>query len=125
MRNVFTTFASSCFVDREAVIERLCACARELKAEQRGVVAVYLFGSFAAGMATPHSDADVVVEVADEDGGTGTRMRRKVWDAAFDAFLKAPVAVDLFVLSSRQMRRDQRSGRGVAAAVSREGLRLE
>ncbi len=125
MRSVFTTFASSRFVDREAVIERLRACARRLKAEQKGVVTVYLFGSFATGVATPHSDADVVVEVADDDDGGGAEMRQKVWDAAFDAFLKAPVPVDLFVLTSRQMRRDRRDGRGVAAAVSREGMRLE
>ncbi|MBN1813495.1 MAG: hypothetical protein JXA14_16780 [Anaerolineae bacterium] len=36
-RNVFTTFASSRFVDREAVIERLRARARRLKAEQRAL----------------------------------------------------------------------------------------
>jgi hypothetical protein len=53
-------------------------------------------------------------------------MRQQAWeDAAFDAFLKAPVSVDLFVLTSRRMRWDRCDGRGVVAAASQEGMRLE
>jgi predicted nucleotidyltransferase len=80
------------------------------------VRAVYLFGSFATGRATPRSDADIVVAIAPGD----LASRRQVHDAARTLFLEAPVPVDLFVVSSAYMATD----RGVAGAVQREGLQL-
>jgi predicted nucleotidyltransferase len=119
MPSVFTTFASSRFVDQEAVLEALRRCAERLKAQHAEIVAVYLFGSFANRTATPRSDADlaVVVDVARED-------RQRVWDAAMDIFLDAPVPVDLFVISPAQVAEGPRAGRGVARAVAREGVLL-
>jgi len=116
MPSVFTTFASSRFVDRQAVVEALRRCAERLRAEEEGVVAVHLFGSFADGTATPRSDADVVIEVADDTPA----FRERIWEKGAVLFLEAPVPVDLFVISSERMAQ----GRGVAGAVARQGVRL-
>lgn len=116
MRSVFTTFASSRFVDREAVVEALRECAQALKTRRGEVVAVHLFGSFADGTATPRSDADIVVEIAD----AALEVRREVREAAVDAFLEGPVPVDLFVFSEAQMEQ----GQGVAGVASRESVVL-
>ena len=120
MPNVFTTFASSRFVDREAVVGALRKCAERLKAQQAEVVAVHLFGSFAGGAPAPRSDADVVVEVSDADPA----LRQQVWEAACTVFLDAPVPVNLFVIPTAQLAQGVRAGRGVAGAVAREGVRL-
>lgn len=117
MPSVFTTFASSRFVDREAVVEALRLLAMCLKARHAEIVAVYLFGSFATGTATPRSDADVVVEVV---GDTEIALCDRLSEAVQAVFLEAPVPVDVFVLTSERLR----EGRGVAGAVAREGLRL-
>jgi predicted nucleotidyltransferase len=83
---------------------------------QPDVRAVYLFGSFASGRATPRSDADIVVEIAPDEPVS----RQRVDDAARGLFLEAPVPVDLFVVSSAQMA----VARGVAGVVKREGRQL-
>ena len=49
--SVFTTFASSRFIDHEAVPASLRQCAQRLRATHPDVCAVYLFGSFATGRA--------------------------------------------------------------------------
>lgn len=113
-------FASSRFIDREAVLEALRHCAKQLRDQCNEVVAVYLFGSFATGQATPRSDADIVVEIASDD----PKLREKVWDQSLGVFLEAPVPVEIFVQSTRQLEEGKRSGRGVAGAVAREGIRL-
>lgn len=117
MQNVFTTFASSRFIDQAAVIEALRQCAQRLKAQQTPVKAVYLFGSFAAGEATPRSDADVAIEL----GQTESELRQEVWQAAVTIFLEAPVPVDLFILSSAQLAAGKY---GLAGCVARTGVRL-
>jgi predicted nucleotidyltransferase len=116
MHSVFTTFASSRFVDQAAVVKALCNYARQLKAQCADVVAIYLFGSFATGTATPRSDADIIVEINNAD----LYLRQKVRDAAMDVFLTAPVPVDLFVISSEELG----EGCGVTSRVSCEGVRL-
>lgn len=116
MPTFFTTSASSRFVDRDAVVERLTELARSLRKECREVRSVLLFGSFAEGTATPHSDADVVVEV----GQLSTEAHQRLEDRASRHFLQAPVPVDLFVLDGPRLEEK----RGVAGAVRRGGVRL-
>jgi predicted nucleotidyltransferase len=116
MRSVFTTFASSRFVDQAEVIEALRPYAQRLKAQFDEVAAVYLFGSFATGTATPRSDADIVVEISSGDA----YLRKQVWEAAMGIFMDAPVPVDLFVMSSVELA----EGRGVASRVAQEGMQL-
>ena len=119
-QSVFTTFASSRFVDRDAVVAALHDCAAQLHRREPAVVGVHLFGSFAQGTPTPRSDADIVVEIAETDPQT----RQRVWQAAFSAFLDAPVPVDLFVMTTERLRTGRRDGRGVAGAVASKGVRL-
>ncbi len=117
MRKVFTTFASSRFIDRQAAVKALRVLAQRLKAQHAAIVAVHLFGSFATGTATPRSDADLVVEVS---GDTDAACRERLMDAALAVLAESPVPVDVFILTSERMCQ----GRGVAAAVAREGMRL-
>ena len=121
MPNVFTTFASSRFIDREAVVAALRDCANRLREQEPAIIGVHLFGSFATGTATPRSDADIVVEIADADPET----RQRVWETAFAAFLHAPVPVDLFVMPTERLQQGRRNGRGVPGVIAREGIRLE
>jgi predicted nucleotidyltransferase len=116
MPSVFTNFATSRFVDREAVVEQVRRLARCLAAEHPEIASIHLFGSFATSRATPRSDADIAVVVKAEV----PEIRRQLRRAAFERFLEAPVAVDLFILTPEQAAGD----RGVAGAVRREGVRL-
>ena len=116
MREAFTTFAVSRFVDREAVRLALRECAQSLCESQPEIAAVWLFGSFADGTATPRSDADVIVEILDDASPFAEAIR----SASLDAFLAAPVPVDLFVLTSTQITQ----GRGPSAALARASLQL-
>jgi predicted nucleotidyltransferase len=102
------------------VIAGLRECAARLKSQRKEVKAVYLFGSFATGQATPRSDADVVIEIMDNHADS----RSEIVDETVGIFLDAPVPVEVFVLTSFQLAEGQRLGTGVAAAVSREGMRL-
>lgn len=117
MPSIFTTFASSRFVDREAVVEALRAVAQRLKKQHTEIRAIHLFGSFATGTATPRSDADVVVEIT---YGSEAALRERVAAAARSVFLEAPVPVEVFILDSERMQEE----RGGAGAVAREGVRL-
>ncbi|MFZ5633039.1 MAG: nucleotidyltransferase family protein [Bacillota bacterium] len=55
MRSPFINFAATRFVDQKLVLNSLRECAERLINEVHGVQAVYLFGSFARGNATPRS----------------------------------------------------------------------
>ncbi len=120
MRDGFTYFASSRFVQREVVLEALRRCAERLRAESPAVVAVYLFGSFATGTATPRSDADIVVEIGEENSS----LRDAIWEQAIGIFAEAPVPAEVFVKSTRELEEGRRTGRGIPGALAREGLRL-
>jgi predicted nucleotidyltransferase len=120
MQKVFTNFASSRFVDQDAVIAGLKQCAARLKSQRKEIKGVYLFGSFASGKATPRSDADVVIEIMDNHADS----RSRVADETVGIFLDAAVPVEVFILTSSQLTEGERLGTGVAGAVGREGLRL-
>jgi predicted nucleotidyltransferase len=120
MQNVFTTFASSTFVDSDVVISALKKCAAGIKALRQEVEAVHLFGSFATRKAFPRSDADIVVEICDNHDS----IRSIIFDEAMEVFLEAPVPVDIFVLSKSQLSEGRSTNRGVAGAVAREGILL-
>jgi len=116
MHSAFTNFASSRFVNSEAVRGCLRALARRLKQTSGQITAVHLFGSFASGTATPCSDADVAVETSCEDRA----LCMQIMEAAQRVFSEAPVPVEVFILPSSRMG----EGHGIARAVAKEGLRL-
>ena len=53
MPSVFTHFATSRFIDSDAVVAQLGSCAAELKSRHKEIEKILLFGSFAKGTATP------------------------------------------------------------------------
>lgn len=120
MQRPFTTFATTRFLNRQAVIEALKECAYRLKAILPEV-SVYLFGSFAAGRPTPRSDADIAVIV--EESADDALLAR-VRDTATMIFLSAPVPVEIFVLSKLMFEQGSRTKRGVAGAVAHQGILL-
>jgi hypothetical protein len=107
MQNAVTTFASSRFVDREAVVATLRERAEWLKRCQAEVVAVYLFGFFATGSATPGISIGGVVGVS----GAEKALRWEVWQVAFSSFPDAPVPVDVRVPLSAQLAQRMHTGR--------------
>lgn len=108
-QEVFTTFAVSRFIDRESVVAKLRQLASDLLAQEPEVDRVLLFGSFATGRPTPGSDADIVVVTRYIEG------RSRIEDLSREVFARAPVPVDLFVLT-----RDELQTRSGIAAKSRE-----
>ena len=103
-------------LDLDAAIDELRTCAERLRTERDAVVAVYLFGSLAAGTATPHSDADLLVE------GTGeTASTDAVDDTARRMFTDAPLPVDLFVRPSCALTSDAAHHRKANPDGDREG----
>jgi predicted nucleotidyltransferase len=105
------------FLDREAALAAIQAAAAR-GATFPGVLAIYLFGSFAYGVPTPRSDADLLVVIADDAD------RERVRDCCLEAFRTVPVPVDLFVWTDSEVARSLSSGRGLPATVLRQAIRL-
>ncbi len=117
-RPPFTTFASSRFVQREAVLEALRRAAARVGASCPQVLSIWLFGSFAHGTPTPRSDADLLVVVAD------AADRARVEDCCGALSLEVPVPVDLFVQPRAQVEASRAAGRGLAATALRHAVLL-
>ena len=102
-------------MDREVVVEQLRRAAKRLREEHPEVRAVYCFGSFAGGIPTPRSDADILVMVGSSDGPVHQR-------GAFfaDYFLDVSVPVDLFVSTVDEWEH----AHGGVVAAARSGFRL-
>jgi uncharacterized protein len=116
-----TTFASFRFLDRDAALQELREAASRLKETVPAVRSVTLFGSFAHGIPTPHSDADILVEVE----GPLTRIQRREAASDYtDLFRDVRVAVEVFVCTSEQLATSLEEGSGVAAVAYRSGVRL-
>ena len=113
MPGVFTTFASSRFLNREQVIVELKNAVSALKKQCAEVQAVYLFGSFASGTPTPKSDADLLI--------ISTNENRDEILAIFDS---VPVTVDLFIMSPSSFQLKMHAGKGVVGEALRRGIRL-
>lgn len=105
------------FLDRERVLLALRRAA-EQAVQCPGVVAIYLFGSFAHGIPTPRSDADLLVVIRE---GTDRDQAR---DCCLTAFRAVPVPIDLFVWTEGEVAESLASGRGLAATVLRQPVRL-
>lgn len=103
-------------VDSEAVLTALRACAAVLAERCPAVWQVVLFGSSATGRPTPCSDADILIIVEDERRS----VRASVVDTAREAFLQAPVPVDVCLATAAQLE----AGAGVAAALRNGSIQL-
>lgn len=117
----FTSFASCRFINQEGVLRELREAALRLRGTQSAVRSVTLFGSFAHGVPTPHSDADILVEV---DGPLTRTQRREAASDYVDLFQDVSVPVEVFVCTSEELATSLKEGIGVAAAAHRSGVRL-
>lgn len=117
----FIRFASCQFIDRDGVLQELHEAALRLRDTQPAVRSVTLFGSFAGGVPTPHSDADILVEVA---GSLTRAQRREAASDYADRFQDVSVPVEVFVCTSEELAASPEEGYGVASAARRGGIRL-
>jgi predicted nucleotidyltransferase len=116
----FTTFASCRFIDRSGVLQDLRDAASHLRSTYPSILSVTLFGSFAVGVPTPRSDADILVEV---EGSLTRAQRREAAARHADHFHSVSVPVELFVCSSAELVAGIKTGRGIAATAGRTGIR--
>ena len=97
----------------------LRALARDLADAAVGRTTVYLFGSYARGDATPHSDVDLlVVESGLLDWLTETVRLQRVVRAKTDR------EVDLVVMGTKDWKRWRRHFGTIQHAAATEGIRL-
>jgi uncharacterized protein len=101
MRRKSSSSAGAVYLDREQRIEDLRAGARRAAARLPGVQRVILFGSLAAGIPTPRSDADLLVIVAESEH----REPRDRVPEILRALTPLPCPVDLFVLTTQEVAR--------------------
>jgi len=103
-------------LDRQRVLARLQEWAQRLSVD-RNVLAVVLFGSLARGDATPASDADVLIVLADSQEPFHHRIPR---------YLPADlgIGVDVFPYTVSEVQSSLAEGWGVARPALSEGIVL-
>lgn len=74
---------------------------------------VYLFGSFASGVATPRSDVDLLI-VAENSS----------WEDVQPALLNISVPVDCHLVRPHIFEQQLKSAKGIVAAAVRSGIRI-
>ena len=121
MPSRFTTFASCRFIDRAGVLQELREAASRVRSAYPEILSVTLFGSFAVGVPTPRSDADILIEV---EGSLTRAQRREAASSYADLFQDVSVPVEVFVCSAVELASSMEAGGGVAAVAHRTGVRL-
>lgn len=106
-------FASSRFLVRDQVIRELRETIDLLTSNHPDIQAVYLFGSFASGIPTPKSDADLLI-VAEKSS----------WEDLQTEFLTVSVPVDYYVVKPEVFEQRLTSGRGLVGVAARNSIRL-
>jgi predicted nucleotidyltransferase len=109
--------AGAIYLDKEARLSDLRAAARRAQSSDPSIVRIILFGSFAAGIPTPRSHADILVVVHDgaKDGESAGRAQVPEILAAMSPL---PCPLDLVVVTEGQLERARRQG----APLVREAL---
>ncbi len=79
-----------------------------------------VFGSRARGEGGPESDVDVVVVGATDD----LRVRRLIFDLAYEVFLQTDVLISPLVFSRERFKALRQSGRRLARDIERDGVRV-
>ena len=107
MRRVSLDSAETIFLDRDEVLEKLRAIAREIVSQSDDVLEISLFGSLARGDHAPGSDADLLIVLRDSQLPMSQRIPRFL-----RLFLEGPVEVDVFPytrqeIAERQAARDK------------------
>lgn len=106
MRRPSSSSAGAVYLDRERRIEELRRSARRAAARIPAIRRVILFGSLTHGIATPRSDADLLVVV---DHSEQREPRDRVPEV-LRALLPLPCPVDIFVLTALEV--EHHAGQG-------------
>lgn len=111
--------AGATYLDREDVLARLRHAAREAVRRDSRIVRVVLFGSVAGGIATPASDADIVVVLREAEPRRMDRVPRLL-----DLLAESPLPLDLHPYTVSEWEAACARGDPIAALAEREGLEL-
>ena len=120
MRRTSSSSAGAVYFDRERRIEELRASARRAAARIPGLQRAILFGSLVSGIATPRSDADLLVVPAASEH---TEPRDRV-PVVLRALMPLPCPLDLFVLTAQEFERHARNDHPLLREVLRHGRDL-
>ncbi len=94
-----STDAGATYLDKPARIAELIAGAKRARERMPSIRRVLLFGSLVRGIPTPRSDADLVIELAEE---RSDHPRDRIPEV-LRAFSPLPCALDLHVYTSREL----------------------
>ena len=100
-------------------MEALRRLAGALVERDRRVARVVLFGSLARSEATIRSDADILIVLSDHPLPPRERIPEYL-----DAFLDAPMPVDVFPFTAAELENRRDRGNPFIARIDREGLEL-
>lgn len=112
--------AGASFLDKEARIAALQDAAARAAKRVPTIRRVVLFGSLAAGIPTPRSDADLLLEVSASDH---SEPRDRIPDM-LKALSPLPCPLDLFVLTTDEIRRHQGAGSPLLREILSKGIDL-
>lgn len=112
--------AGATYLDKARRIDELRQTARRARTRAPSIQRMILFGSLAAGTPTPRSDADILVVV---DTSTERESRDRV-PALLQAMSPLPCPVDLFVLTSDELKRAQRDEDALVREALASGIDL-
>ncbi len=120
MRGRSSSSAGATYLDRNARIEELKAAARRAASRDPSIRRIVLFGSLAAGVPTPRSDADLLVIVETSRHG---EPRDRVPEM-LSALSPLPCPVDLFVLTTDEVPRLRTEGSPLLRVALETGFDL-
>jgi predicted nucleotidyltransferase len=112
--------AGAIYLDREQRIADLRAAAGRAVSRMPAIRKVILFGSLAAGIPGPRSDADLLVEVSTSPHG---QPRDRIPEL-LRALSPLPCPVDLFVLTTGELARLRKDGSPLLREILRAGIDL-
>jgi predicted nucleotidyltransferase len=120
MRNTSSRPAGATYLNRDERIERLREAARRCSERIPSVRRIVLFGSLAAGVPTPRSDADLMIEVA---SSPHAEPRDRIPEM-LRALSPLPCPIDLFVLTSSEVERHGRERSPLLGEILAHGIDL-
>jgi uncharacterized protein len=112
--------AGAVFLDKAKRTEDVRAAARRAAARLPAIRRVVLFGSLAAGIPTPRSDADLLIVV---DASDCAHVRDRI-PPMLAAMSPLPCPVDLVVLTTEELGRAQKDGDPVVREALTYGVDL-
>ncbi len=120
MRATSNLSAGATYLDREERIAALREAAIRAVRRRPEIRRIVLFGSLSKGMATPRSDADLLVVIATADAP----LARDRVPGVLEALSPLPCPVDLFVVTEEELERGRRGGSPLLREAMAHGIEL-